>query len=80
MSENEFSVFWWDPTGSYHKELGFVSAEAAMEKAISLTRRPAALIGVIRKVMITDGGDFCVFLWEFGKGVVFPTKEEIEAK
>ena len=75
---NEFSVFWWDPTGTYHKELSFVSAKEATEKAISLAKRPAALIGVIQKVMITDGNDFCVFLWEFGKGVVFPTKEEIE--
>lgn len=30
------------------------------------------MIGIIRKVIITDGGDFINFQWEFGKGITYP--------
>ena len=80
MSDNEFSVYWWDPQDTYHEELRFVSVKDAMERAFSLTTRPAATMGIIRQVMITDGGDCCVFQWFHDKGVVFPppTKEEMQ--
>lgn len=68
---NEFSVFWFDPDGNTHKELAFVGAKEAVEMAHSLSRRPAVALGVIRRIMITDGDDYCVFLWEDGK-IVFP--------
>lgn len=69
---NEFSVFWQDPDGNCHKERAFVSAKEAVECAHSLANRPATRMGIIRKIMITDGDDFTVFLWEHDKGVVFP--------
>jgi hypothetical protein len=25
-----------------------------------------------KRVIITDGGDYCVFEWQFGKGIVWP--------
>lgn len=70
-TQGEFSVFWWDQSGSYYPEKRFVSAKEAVDTAASLVSRPAALIGAIQKVMITDGGDCCNFEWQFGKGVVF---------
>ncbi len=75
MSENEFSVWWWDAEGYHHPELRWVDAKTAVERAKSMTERPAALMGVIKRVIITDGGDFCVFEWKAGEGVVFPPKE-----
>ena len=70
----EYSVCQFFPDGSYEYVKRFVGAQEAAETAKSYTERPAALMGIIRKVMITDGGDFCVFLWEHGKGVVYPKR------
>lgn len=71
MADGEFSVaiFYPDGTNEYVKR--FVDAREAVETAKSWTERPAALIGVIRKVIITDGGDFTNFQWEYGKGITF---------
>jgi len=73
--KNEFSVYWYDPTGAYCCEAKFVGAEEAVELARSLTNRPAARMGIITRVMITDGGDFCVLDWRNGEGIVFPPPE-----
>ena len=43
--------------------------------AKSYTLRPAAQIGIIRKVTIVDGDDSTCFMWEFGKGVTYPPRE-----
>jgi hypothetical protein len=72
MSEHEFSVWWDDPEGFHHAERRFVSAHEAVECAKSLTQRPAAMLGVIRRVIITDGGDFINFEWQYGRGITFP--------
>lgn len=72
MSENEFSVFWFDPGDNSYPELRFTDAKSAVEKAKSLTTRPAAVMGIIKRVIITDGGDFTVFEWKNGEGVTFP--------
>jgi hypothetical protein len=79
-THGEFSVFWWDPQGNYHAEKRYVDAKEAVETAKSLTERPAALIGMVRKVIITDGGDFTNFMWEYGKGLIYPPKEELDAR
>ena len=70
--QDEFSVFWYDPDGYCHGERYRVGAKEAVECAHSLTNRPATRMGIIRKVVIADGDDFTVFLWEHDKGVVFP--------
>jgi hypothetical protein len=74
MGEAEFSMYWWDPDGNQHRELSFVTAREAVEKAHSFTTRPAARMGMVKKIMITDGLDFCVFLWEDGK-IVHPSED-----
>jgi hypothetical protein len=76
---NEFSVIWYDPEGTAHKERESLSAADAVRLAHSLSLRPAAKppLSVIRKIMIVDGEDFCVFLWEDGK-IRYPTPETIE--
>lgn len=72
--ENEFSVYWWDRDGGQHRELQFVDAERAVKAAHRLTCGPASVLGVVKKVMITDGGDHCNFLWEDGV-LKYPTEE-----
>jgi hypothetical protein len=73
MSNGEFSVYWWDPDGNYHKELKHVSAEDALQRSKELANGPASVaLGVIERIIITDGGDCTCFEWIKGKGVVFP--------
>lgn len=55
-----------------------VDAAEAVAHARNLTESVGAKCGIVTKVMITDGDDYCNFLWEHGKGVVFPTKEECD--
>jgi hypothetical protein len=75
MSGNpEFSLYWWDRDGGQHREMQFVQANTAFDRMTTLTRGPAAKMGVVKKVMITDGMDFCVLLWEDGK-LVHPSPE-----
>jgi P2-related tail formation protein len=69
---DEFSVFWWDPDGNCHAERRYIGALAATELAHSLVLRPAASLGIIRRIIITDGGDFTVFEWIRGQGVTWP--------
>jgi hypothetical protein len=48
----------------------------AGELALSYATRPAAQMGIIKKVIITDGGDHTCFVWEFGKGVTYRGDEQ----
>jgi hypothetical protein len=72
MNANEFSVYWFDPDGNCNRELSYVDAKTAVNFALDFPNRPAGLMGVIQRVIITDGGDFCVYDWRHGVGQVFP--------
>jgi hypothetical protein len=72
MSAPEFSVFWWDELGLSYRDACFVDAGTAVHAAKALTDRPAALLGTIQRVIITDGGDFTGFEWRHGAGDTVP--------
>lgn len=71
-----FNVAIFFPDNSYIYERKRIGAEEAVNVAKNCTERPAALIGVIRRVIIEccDDGSTC-FEWQFGKGVTFPPKQ-----
>jgi len=75
MSAGEFSVVQFFPDDTHETICAFVDARTAVETAKSYTDRPAALIGIIRRVIITDGGDYTVFEWKFGEGVTYPPND-----
>ena len=78
MSGTEaFSVYWIDRSGNLHKEKTLVPIEEASSAMLRLTKGPAAKLGVVKEVKITDIQDCLCFLWKDGV-VIFPTKEEIE--
>ena len=74
-STNEFSVWQIFTDGSYEAVRRFVSAEDAMKAAKHYSTCVAAQMGIIRRVIITDGGDCINFEWRYGKGITFPPKE-----
>lgn len=70
-STGEFSVFQFFEDGNQEKVREFVSAEEAVRAAAHYSTSVAAQMGITRRVIITDGGDFTVFEWKYGEGVVF---------
>lgn len=72
MSDQEFSVWQFFPDDTYECVRRNVGPQEAVETAKSYTTRPAAMLGIIRRVIITDGGDAAVFEWKHGEGVTFP--------
>lgn len=77
---NEFSVWWDDPEGMHHCEGRAMGAKEAVELAKSFTERPAVAMGIIRRVIITDGGDNTVFEWLADKGVTFPPRDAVPSQ
>jgi len=75
MSSGEFSVHQFFPDDTHECVAFMVDAKTAVETAHSYTIRPTAKLGIIRRVVITDAGDFTCFEWKFGQGVVYPPKE-----
>ena len=66
-TEHEFSVYWWDAQGEHHEELRFVGPEQALKAVKRLTTGPGAQVGIVKRVIITDGGDFCNYEWKEGR-------------
>jgi hypothetical protein len=75
MNKGEFSVCQFFEDGSYEYVRRFVSAEEAMEAASHYTTSVGAKLGMTVRVIITDGGDYTNFEWQFGKGITFPKRE-----
>ena len=70
--KKEFSVYWWSADGSQHEELRFVDVDTAMNRVMTLVKGPASKLGLVARVIITDGGDFTCFEWLKDKGLVYP--------
>lgn len=69
-----FNVVIFDPEGYWHYGLRDATAEGAVRVARFWVDR--ADREDIARIMITDEDDFTAFLWERGKGIVYPTSEE----
>lgn len=66
-----FNVVLFFPDGSHHYERRGLEAKEAVELAKQCTERPAAKIGMIERIIITDSGDCTNFEWTYGQGVTF---------
>jgi hypothetical protein len=71
MAPDLFNVVLFFPDGSSHYEQRGLGPKEAVELAKQCTERPAARIGMIDRVIITDCGDCTNFEWCYGKGVTF---------
>ena len=74
--DNEYSVCQFFKDGTYEYVRRFVSAQEAVEAAKHYTTSVAAKMGMVERVIITDGGDCCNFEWVNGKGITYPTAAE----
>jgi hypothetical protein len=59
-----FSLFWWDVQGNQHTELKHVALSDLKSPWLRLTQGPAARLGMVQRVMITDGFDCVAQLWD----------------
>jgi hypothetical protein len=72
MTRAEFSVCQFFKSGAYEYVRRFVGPEEAVKAAHHYTHNVAAKLGMVERVIITDGGDDCCFEWKRGEGVTFP--------
>jgi hypothetical protein len=75
--DGEFSVAQFFSEDNYEYVRRFVSAEEAVKAARHYITSVAARTGMVKRVIITDGGDCTNFEWIYGKGIVYPTQEEL---
>jgi len=67
-----FSVYQFFADGSYERVRELVPAEEAVKAAHHYTHNVATKLGVVERVIITDGDDYCCFEWKKGEGITFP--------
>jgi hypothetical protein len=71
-ANGEFNVVQFFKDGQYEYVRRNVSSQAAVEAARHYTSSVAARLGVVIRVIITDGGDQINFEWKRGEGITFP--------
>lgn len=71
-----YMVHIWYAGGSYQTIDTGMDAKAAIERAKTITDMIVHIPGGV-KVTVTDADDFTVFQWEVGKGVTYPTREQL---
>lgn len=68
----QFSVYQYFRDGGYERTDEHVDKQRACDRFAHFTQSVGAKVGAVVKVMMTDGGDDCCMLWEYGRGVTFP--------
>jgi hypothetical protein len=71
MTDNEFSVCQFFKDGSYEFVRKFVSGEEAVRAFKHYTESVATKLGVVDRVIITDGGDCTNIEWRADKGFTY---------
>jgi len=73
---NEFSVCQFFNDDKYEYVRRFVSAEEAITAFKHYTDNVATRMGIVKRVIITDGGDCINLEWQNGKGITYPPAKE----
>lgn len=76
MSGELFNVCQFFANDSYEYVRRAVDGKEAVNTALDYATSVGARIGSTKRVIVTDGGDSCVFEWQYGKGVTFPPGHE----
>jgi hypothetical protein len=67
-----FNVVQFFEDGSSEYARRCVTAEEAMTVLGQRSRSPAAYLGVIKRLIVTDDGDCCNAEWKYGEGFTYP--------
>jgi hypothetical protein len=73
----EFSVCQFFDDDHYEYVRRYVSGEEAVKAFKHYTTNVAVKMGIISRVIITDGGDCINMEWVRGKGITFPLPEGV---
>lgn len=77
-----FRVWVYYQDGTYREVRERTNVQYDSKRAIGLVNQilsgPKCAGGEYSRVMITDRDDLCTFDWQYGKGVVFPTKQDTD--
>jgi hypothetical protein len=71
-TEGEFSVCQFFVDGSYEYVRRRVSVEEAIHAVKHYTQSKAVQLGIVQRVIITDGYDCINFEWRADLGIIFP--------
>lgn len=74
----EFSVAQFFTDGNYEYVRRFVTIEEAITAFKHYTDSVAVKMGMVSRVIITDGGDLICYEWEYGKGLTYPTPDQMK--
>jgi hypothetical protein len=72
MNAHEFSVCQFFIDGNWEYVRRYVGIEEAMRAFIHYTTNIATKLGVVERVIITDGGDFTNMEWKKDDGITYP--------
>jgi hypothetical protein len=50
----------------------------AIPAAVHYCKSVAAMVGIVKRVIVTDSGDCIVFEWLYGGGLVYPPIEDLK--
>lgn len=76
----EYATIQFFADDSYERVVEWVDAAEAVSVAKRLTDSIGARLGMTQRVIVTDGGDFTCFQWEYGKGVTYPPWDAEEGR
>jgi len=71
VAKGEFSVYQFFEDESWERVREWVDAEEAVKAAHHYCNSVAAKLGITKRVIITDEGDFTTFEWQYGKGIIY---------
>jgi len=77
-TNERFRVFQFFEDGSYEEIRRDLGAREAVETAYFYCTNVAANVGITRRVIVVDSGDYTNFEWRYGIGVTYPTRDMIE--
>jgi hypothetical protein len=71
VSGGEFSVCQFFEDGTHEYVRRYVDAPEAVRAFKHYTENVASELGIVKRVIITDGGDHINLEWTHGKGITF---------
>lgn len=76
-TKEHYHVYQFFPDETYEQVRQFVDAKEAFTAFMHYTTSVGAKLGTTVRVIIVDMGDCINMEWEYGQGIIYPTKEQM---